>query len=193
MPAKGQERMDEAIWSRHLEPGEQLVWQAGASPKLLRAVAARRRRWAALMLLVSLTLAGAFGWKLYDTSFQNGVFTMAAGFAIPLYAALALTFVAVAIGQIQRIAHKPPAPRSYGMTNHRLIALNAAGKVIDQVDSQEIAGVIVGGRRTAPDLFVLRSHDDTNVRAFTIEHIDKPLEAKAMIEEQFLEHSETAP
>ncbi|HVY90662.1 MAG TPA: hypothetical protein VG942_17480 [Hyphomonadaceae bacterium] len=186
--------MSEAIWTKHLEPGERLVWQAGASARLLRADASRRRLAAGLMLLASLGLAAAFGWKLYESAFPDGGgFTMAAGFAIPLYFVLALTFLAVAVGQVQRIARKAPPPRQYALTDHRLIALDAAGKLVDQVDRQEIAGLILGGRRAAPDLFVLRNHDDTNVRAFSIEHIDKPVEAKAIIEQTFSELAEPAP
>jgi hypothetical protein len=176
------------IWTQHLQPGERLVWQSAASFRLIRAEASRKRLWAALLGFVSLVLAGAFAYKLYSEVFPAGVGpTLSSGIAAPLYAALALTLAIVAIAQFGRIGRKAAPGRRYAMTSTRLIAINPAGRIIDQVDSLEIAGVVVGGPRNAPDLYVLRTHDDTNVRAFALEKLDQPLEAKALIEQEFLE------
>jgi hypothetical protein len=176
------------IWTPHLQDGERLVWQAEASPRLRRAEIGRRRLVAVLIGVSSAVLAGAFGYKLYETFFPGHTQpNLAAGVAAPLYAALALTFAAVFIAQLTRLNPKLSAAIRYAATSTRLIALDAAGAIVDQVDVQEIAGLILGGRRSAPDLFVLRSHDDMNVRAFSIEHIDMPFEAKTIIEQELLE------
>jgi hypothetical protein len=179
-----------STWARHLAPGEMLVWEASASDRLRRAEVARRR-WAAILIgLACAVLAGAFAWKLYE-SFQPGQHqpNLNAALAVPLYAALAITFGIVFIAQLGRLNPKLSPAVRYAATSTRLIAADASGAVIDQVDVQDIAGLILGGRRSAPDIFVLRRHDDMNVRAFAIEHIDKPFEAKAILEEQVLEPS----
>jgi hypothetical protein len=190
MPAKGQESMDQTdLWSRHLKPGERLLWEAGASDRLRRAEIGRRRAAAILIGFSCLVLAAAFGWKLYETFLPGQPQpNLGAAVAMPLYAALALTFLAVFIAQLGRLNPKLSRAVRYAATDARLISADAKGAIIDQIDVQEIAGVILGGRRAAPDIFVLRTHDDLNVRTFAIEHIDKPLAAKAFLEEQFLEH-----
>jgi hypothetical protein len=178
------------IWTPHLKPDERLVWSASVSPALIRAETSRRRLTAALIGGASLILAGAFGWKLYETFFvPEAQPTLSAGIAGPLYIALALTFAVVAIAQLGRFKAVRPAAARYAATSIRLIAADVSGAIVDEVDVQDIAGLILGGRRSAPDLFALRRHDDANVRAFAIEHIDNPLEAKAMIEDQLLEHA----
>jgi len=186
MPAKGQESMDQTVWSKHLKPGERLLWEASASEKLRRAETGRRRGAAILIGFACLVLAAAFGWKLYE-SFLPGPAqpNLGAAVAIPLYAALALTFLAVFIAQLGRLNPKLTRAVRYAATDARLISADAKGALVDQIDVQEIAGVILGGRRSAPDIFVLRTHDDVNVRTFAIEHIDRALEAKAFLEEHF--------
>ncbi|HEX5775705.1 MAG TPA: hypothetical protein VFX95_03395, partial [Caulobacteraceae bacterium] len=97
-------------WTNHLKPGERLVWQASASPKLRRAAISRRRWMAALIGLVCLALAAAFAWKLYE-SFLPGPSgqpqpNLGAAIAVPLYAAAALTFAAVFIAQLGRLNPK---------------------------------------------------------------------------------------
>ena len=181
--------MDQAIWSRHFKPGERLLWEAGASEKLRRAEIGRRRGAAILIGFACLVLALAFGWKLYET-FQPGQprADLGAAVAIPLYAALALTFLAVFIAQLGRLNPKLTRAVRYAATDARLVSVDSQGKIVDQIDVQEVAGVILGGRRSAPDIFVLRTHDDLNVRTFAIEHIDRALEAKAFLEDHFLAH-----
>jgi hypothetical protein len=177
-----------SIWSRHLKPGERLLWEASASEKLRRAEIGRRRGAAILIGFACFVLAAAFGWKLYET-FQPGQQpSLGAAVAIPLYAALALTFLAVFIAQLGRLNPKLTRAIRYAATSMRLISADAKGAIVDQIDVQEVAGIILGGRRSAPDIFALRTHDDMNVRTFAIEHIDRALEAKTILEDQFLAH-----
>ena len=51
--------------------------------------------------------------------------------------------------------------------------------------------IMVGGSR--PDLVVLRRDEDSEAAAFPIRFIERPLEAKAIIEETFPAPVETAP
>ena len=185
--------MDEdSFWQSHLQPGEQIVWRAEASQRLRRAEIGRRRTVAILLGLASVVLAIAFAWKLYESLFiHNATANLGTAVGAPLYAALAITFAVVFAAQLGRLNPKLSASVRYAATSTRLIALDAAGAVVDEVDAHDMAGLILGGRSSAPDLFVLRKHDDTNVRAFAIEHIETPLEAKAIIEDHFLE--EPAP
>jgi hypothetical protein len=182
--------MDHAanIWTPHLKPDERIVWSAEASPALIRAETNRRRLTAALIGAASLTLAVAFGWKLYETfALSSPQPNLSAAVAGPLYAALALTFAVVTMAQLGRFKPIRPAAVRYAATSTRLLAADASGAIVDEVDAHDIAGLILGGRRSAPDLFALRRHDDANVRAFSIEHIDNPLEAKTIIEDQLLQ------
>ncbi len=181
--------MDQAaFWTTHLQPGERLQWQALASPKLRRAELTRRRWQAVLVGLACLGLSAAFAWRLYDSLLPGRPpGDLGIALALPLYVALALAFLIVAIAQVGRLKRKSEQATRYAATATRLIAADAEGALLDQVDGHDIAGVILGGRRKAPDLYVLRKHDDANVRAFAIEHIDNPVEAKAILEQHFLE------
>jgi hypothetical protein len=175
-------------WHSRLKPGETLVWSADASPRLRKAEIARRRGLAALLAFVSLVLAAGFGWKLYETiSTPNVSADLGAAIASPLYGVLGLTFLVVALAQLGRLNPKLTAATHYVATSHRILAADDAGAITDEIDAHDIAGFILGGRRSAPDLFALRSHDDLNVKTFAIEHIEAPLEAKAVLEQQFLE------
>jgi hypothetical protein len=185
MPAKGRESMDQTFWNKHLKPGERLLWEASASEKLRRAEIGRRRFAAILIGLACLVLALAFAWKLYE-SIQPGQHqpSLGAAIAVPLYATMGLALLAVFIAQLGRLNPKLTRAVRYAATDARLISVDSQGRIVDQIDVQEIAGVILGGRRSAPDIFVLRTHDDLNVRTFAIEHIDRASDAKSFIEEQ---------
>lgn len=182
--------MDQAsIWTRHLKPGERLLWETGASEKLRRAEIGRRRGMAILIGFASFGLALGFAWKTYEAFLPcQHQPDIGAAIAVPLYVALALTFFAVFIAQLGRLNPKLSRAVRYAATDTRLISVDSQGSIVDQIDVQEIAGFILGGRRSAPDIFALRTHDDLNVRPFAIEHIDRAFDAKVFLEEQILEH-----
>jgi hypothetical protein len=179
---------DAPAFTSYLKPGETIVWSAEASPKLRKAEIARRRWLAVLLALVSLTLAFGFGWKLYETIITpQSSADLGAAIASPIYGMVGLTFLIVFLAQLTRLNPKLTAATHYAATSDRILAADAAGAITDEIDAHDIAGFIAGGRRSAPDLFVLRTHDDLNVKAFAIEHIEQPLEAKLVLEQQFLE------
>lgn len=175
------------IWSAHLRPGEQIVWSAEASETRLRAARQRTR----LLALVSGLAAGIIAILLAVRFFESvGAYAthdIAASLLVPLYGVFALAMAALSFGFFSRIAVKPPAATHFAATNQRLISLSPAGAIADELSAAEIESVIAGGRPAAPDIYVLRRDDPNDRHAFAIEHIDRPLEAKAIIEETFLE------
>ena len=176
-----------SFWTQHLKPGERIVWQADASPRLRRAAVSRRRWIAIVVMLLAAVLALAFAYKLYESLLPGAQTGLGLAIAAPLYVALALTFAVVAFAQLGRLNPKLSPAVRFAATPARLIAADAGGALLDELNAQDISGLILGGRSKAPDLYVLRRQDDLNVRAFSIEHIDRPLEAKIFLEEQFLE------
>jgi hypothetical protein len=176
-----------AIWSSHLQPDEHLVWSATASDALLRA--ARRRAQGILLAtgaaaaLLSLLLAARFFESVSAYATQD----IAASLLVPLYAVFALAMAALAWGSFSRLAAKPRTPIYFAATNLRLISLTPDGAIADELAAADIDNVVAGGRVARPDIYVLRRDDPQERRAFSIEHIERPMEAKAIIEETFLE------
>ena len=91
----------------------------------------------------------------------------------------------LAYGSFRRLAAKPQKAQHYAATTTRLLALDAAGSVVGEMQSADVGGVIAGGRPQTPDIYVLRRDDPKEEHVFALEHIDRPLEAKAIIEETF--------
>jgi hypothetical protein len=105
---------------------------------------------------------------------------------MPLYIVFALAMLALALWGFRRMAEKSPAAQHYGATQTRLLALDHAGALLAHMPGAEIDSVIAAGRRRTPDIYVLRKDDPKEEHVFAIEHIDRPLDAKAVIEETFL-------
>jgi hypothetical protein len=91
----------------------------------------------------------------------------------------------LAYGSFRRLAAKPQKAQHYAATTTRLLALDAAGSVVGEMQGADVGGVIAGGRPQTPDIYVLRRDDPREEHVFALEHIDRPLEAKAIIEETF--------
>ena len=192
MPAKGQERMDQqaSIWTPHLKPGERIVWSASASAALRSADISRRRILYGLAGGASAIVAVLLAIRFFETIFPaHATPNLGAAVAAPLYLAFALAMAALAVWGFRNLNPKLSAAMHFAATDARLIALDASGKVVDEMPGPDVDGVIAGGRRKTPDLYVLRAGDEKEERVFAIEHIDKPLEAKAIIEENFLDAS----
>src|SRR5690606_5868460 len=144
-----------SFWSTHLKPGERVVWQADASPRLRRAAVSRRRWIAIVVMLLATLLALAFAYQPYESLLPGAQTRLGLAISTPLYVALALTFAVVALAQLGRLSPKLSPAVRFAATPARLIAADAGGAIIDQIDVQEIAGLILGGRRAAPDIFAL--------------------------------------
>lgn len=175
-----------AIWTPHLHPGERIVWSADASLALRRADINRQRLIyggaGAFSALVAVMLAARFAETVLIT---NAAPSLLAAFT-PLYLVFALTMAVLAYGSVRKMLRPGPTARHFAATEARLLALDASGALIDELPKAEFDSVIAGGRRRTPDIYVLRKDDPDEKRVFAIEHIEKPLGAKAMIEEAYL-------
>ena len=174
------------IWTPHLQPDERIVWSADASLALRRADITRQRLIyggaGAFSALVAVMLAARFAESLTQATTTP---TLLAALT-PLYLVFALTMGALALWGFRKMSVRPPAAIHFAATNARLISLDASGAIVDQLPKAQVDGVIAGGRRRTPDVYVLSKDDPDEKRVFAIEHIDRPLEAKAMIEDAYL-------
>jgi len=91
----------------------------------------------------------------------------------------------LAYASFRRLAAKPQKAQHYAATSTRLLALDAAGDLVSEMQGADVDGVIAGGRPQTPDIYVLRKDDPKEDHVFALEHIARPLEAKAIIEEAF--------
>ncbi len=181
------------MFTPHLQAGEHIVWSATASKARLRAARQRVRIVSGLSgvaaAVISLLLAARFVESLGGYATND----IAASLLVPLYGIFALAMAALAFGSFSRLAVKPPPATHFAATNLRLIALTPAGALADELAATDIDSVIAGGRAASPDIYVLRRDDPNDRHAFAIEHIDRPMEAKAIIEETFLLPAPAAP
>lgn len=178
--------MTDAIWSPHLQPGERILWSATASAELRRADVSRQRliygAAGAFSLLVAVLLAVRFIESLAIVTSQP---SMLAAFT-PLYLVFALAMGALALWGFRRMSVRGPAAIHYAGTATRLLATDAAGQLIAQMQGTEIDSVLASGRRKTPDVYVLRKDDPKEEHVFAIEHIDRPIDAKSFIEDTFI-------
>lgn len=177
------------IWAPHLNPGERLVWSADADMTVRRAELTRQRVIYGVTGLASLVIALLLGVRFIDSLIiVTATPSILAAFT-PLFLVFALTMAALALWGFRRMATRPPVATHFAATDARLIALDASGAIIDQMPGAEIDNVVAAGRRRTPDVYVLRKDDPKEEHVFAIEHINRPLEAKALIEETFLPDS----
>lgn len=172
------------IWAPHLAAGERIVWSAPVSAKLVAGDILRQRGIAIAIFIpsaiVAALLAVVFMGAIAPTPMINPNAMLA-----PVYFAFAAAIAVLAISQLFKLARpRQPEAAHYAATTTRLIALNAAGAIASEMPAAEIGDVMAGGSR--PDLVVLRRDEDSQAAAFPIRFIDRPLEAKAIIEETFL-------
>ena len=194
MPAKGQgETLEDAaaIWTPHLQPGESLVWSEAVSDGLVR-TDLMRQRGMAIAIFIPSTIVAALLAVVFLGSIAPGPTMNPNVMLAPMYFAFAAAIAIVAVSQLFKLARprRPDAAR-YAATTTRLVALTPDGSVLREMPGAEIGEIMVGGSR--PDLVVLRRDEDSEAAAFPIRFIERPLEAKAIIEETFPAPVETAP
>ena len=194
MPAKGQgETLEDAadIWTPHLQPGENLVWSARVSDSLVGADLTRQRGMAIAIFIPS-TIVAALLAVVFLGSIAPGPTMNPNVMLAPMYFAFAAAIAIVAVSQLFKLARpRRPDVARYAATTTRLLALTPEGAVLREMHGSEIGEIMVGGSR--PDLVVLRRDEDSEAAAFPIRFIERPLEAKAIIEETFPVPVETAP
>jgi len=174
------------MWTPHLAAGERLVWSATASSAMRQADRSRHRliygAAGAASLLIGLLLLARFVESVIIVTTQPSILAA----VTPLYIVFGLAMLALALWGFRRMGEKPPTATHYAATTSRLIALDTSGVVISEMPGAEIETIIASGRRRTPDVYVLRKDDPKEDHVFAIEHIERPLEAKAVIEETFL-------
>lgn len=182
-----------AIWTPHLRAGERLIWSAEASKALRRADLSRQRLIyggvGVFSSVIAILLAARFSESL---ALATTTPSMLAAFT-PLFLVFALTMAVLAVSAFRKMVRRGPAATHFAATDARLICLDASGALIDEMSRAEVDSVIAGGRRRTPDVYVLRKDDPQEKRVFSIEHINRPLEAKAIIEEAYLPPTEAEP
>ena len=167
----------------HLHPGERIIWSASISPRLVRADLARQRMLAVLLFLPSTIVAALLTLAFLGAIAPRPTINPDAMLA-PVYFAFALAIATLAIAQLFKLASpRQPEAAHYAATGQRLIALDASGAITAEMPAAEIGDVMAGGSR--PDLAVLQRDEDSEAAAFPIRFIDRPLEAKAIIEDAF--------
>ena len=172
-------------WTPHLAPGETLVWSASASPALRSADLTRSRALYLLVGAASLLVAVLLAIRFADSLMANIAQPTMLAAVTPLYIAFAVAMFALSLWGFRRAAKKGPPALHFALTSRRLIALDKADAVIAEMPGADIDGVIAGGRRKTPDVYVLRRDDPKENHVFALEHLDRPLEAKAIIEDTF--------
>lgn len=181
------------IWTPHLQPGERIVWSAPVSVAMRQAHLSRQRliygAAGVASLLIGLLMLVRFVESLLIVSAEP---SMLAAFT-PLYLVFGLTMLALALWGFRRMATRASAAAHYAATSARLIALDASGAVLQEMRAAEVDSVIAAGRARTPDVYVLRKDDPKEEHVFAIEHIERPLEAKAVIEDTFLPLPDAAP
>lgn len=169
----------------HLASGEPLLWSASASAALRKAELHRQRLFfgltGCLCLLIALTLALRFLESLILTATTP---SLLAAFT-PLYLVFALAMAALALWGFRRMAVDPHRAAHFAMTPARLFAVDRDGVLVDEILASEVDGVVAGGRRRNYDLYVLRRGDPQEERTFAMQHLERPLEVKAIIEATF--------
>lgn len=167
----------------HLRPNERLIWNASISPRLVRTDMARQRMMAILVFLPSTIVAALLTVAFLGAIAPRPTINPDAMLA-PVYFAFALAIAVLAVAQLFKLARpRQPEAAHYAATDQRLIALDATGAITTEMPATEIGEILAGGSR--PDLAVLQRDEDSEAPAFPIRFIDRPLEAKAIIEDAF--------
>lgn len=173
------------VWATHLSPGETLVWSDSASSALRKADADRSRMLFGLAGAAALVIALLLGVRFIDSLMIVTAEPSLLAVFTPLYLVFAIAMFTLALWGFRRMRGNLPGPMHFAVTQRRLIALDAGGAIVDEMSGADVSGVIAGGRRRTPDVYVLRRDDPKEERVFAMEHLDRPLEAKAIIEETF--------
>jgi hypothetical protein len=131
------------------------------------------------------------GYRFYESVFpdrpQPG---LAVAVAAPLFLMFGLALAILSFFMFRKLL-KPPTPDAdhYAITNTRLLALDHAGALVDEMPGAEIAGAIFDNDRRPSELHVIRSGEDQ--RMFFIEHLPDLPAVKARIQQQFPAPEET--
>ncbi len=172
-----------APFTPHLRDGERLIWSTTISDRLVRAEQSRQRLIAIGIFAPSIIVAALMGAAFLGSIAPRDAINPDAMLA-PIYFAFTLAIAVLAVAQLFKLAlPRRPEATHYAATSERLIALDAAGAVTAEMPASEVGEILAGGPRL--DLAVLRRDEDSDAAAFPIRFIERPLEAKAILEEAY--------
>lgn len=174
------------IWTPHLAAGERIVWSASVSPDLVRASLGRKRLIAGFTGLAGAILAALLTFRALESFFPAQTPPPGAMNLIgPIYAAFAIAMIVYTFGCLMRLNPRPPTAAHYAVTDRRILALDAAGAEVQALPAADYDGVRALEITRPPTLVISRKHDEAERDTFLIQFVERPLEAKAIIEETF--------
>jgi hypothetical protein len=195
--------MNEAdAWTPHLRADERVLWQAPVAEDRYLAELSRQRRLGLGIGLIALVATGLFGARGLDLihpqpqpaasdahtmSVNLAPLDLSAVFLLPIYCAAVLACLVIAIAQVSRFNLRRPAAVRYAVTSARLLAVDATGALVDQLESGDIAAAALGGPDDARSLNVRRKPGPNDRKPFVMLYAEGLVEAKAAIEETLLQ------
>lgn len=180
-------------WTPYLRANERVLWQAGVAEDRYRAEASRQRKLGAVIMLAAIAAAVLLARGFLDTlgkppaGGEDILPNLSGVFAGPIYVAMILTCLVVAFAQILRFRLPRPAAARFAATSDRLLALDAGGALIDQIEGAAIADLEISSKANAHSLVVRRKTGESSQPPFSMRYIDRPTDAKTFIEQTFLE------
>jgi hypothetical protein len=178
--------LDTALFTPHLQPGENLLWSASYSDKLRRAYRTRALIRRLLMAAAAAVVALVAGYRLYETLVtRSSQAELAAAAIIPLYVAFGLTAACLCIFLLLRLKPEPAHADHYAATNLRLLALDPAGQLADQIAGADIGGAVFDRREPPRVLHIYGREPD--IAPFFIEDLPDLRLVRARIADIFPE------
>src|SRR5262249_38753536 len=107
-------------------------------------------------------------------------------FVGPIYGLIILACLIIAVAQVGRFNLRRPSAVRYAVTSARLLAMDASGALVDQLEGSEIADIRIDHPDTARGLTVRSKPGESHRGPFVMLYADQLAEAKATIEETFL-------
>ncbi len=175
-----------SIWTPHLEAGERIVWSGSVSPDLVNASLSRKRLIAGVTGAAGTILAALLIFRALESFFPAQAPPPGAMNVFgPIYAAFGAAMAVYAVGCFLRLNPQPPAAAHFAITDRRIIAASPSGNVVETLPAAEFDGVRAIEISRATSLVVSRKDDEAEKNALLMQFLDRPLEAKAVIEETF--------
>ncbi|HEV7693945.1 MAG TPA: hypothetical protein VGO52_24135 [Hyphomonadaceae bacterium] len=189
---------------QHLQQGERILWSAGVVEEFYRLSISHRIKVAigplvlcvAAMICLGFTLAGllqpephtACGTGCSSAWFTGDFFRpVKIAICVAVLAAFAVTACALLLHVNCLLRTSPHSPTDwFAVTSRRLLELDRSGALLDQVEKAEITRLKLTHRDDQQILIVHRERKHIELAPFKIAFVERPAEAKAIIEKDLL-------
>ncbi len=176
---------DAAIWQRHLQPGETLVWCASVSQKDRKRAGVRSdvTDWIGIAIVIGIALAmfyRVYQWVIagdYSSSFQS----MATG---PVLFLAGVGCIALSLYSLRHMKAEAPYADHFAITSNRLLALDSGHRIADQMPASEYIDLFFENDAWPTAIHVVRNDSDDS---FYIEHLPDLRGVAERIREAFRE------